>query len=437
MNARILRLVVLVAVLAITWNPTARGQSVVYKPLGGWRDPAVESFNRWEVEREVRAAHSIFPEGRPTLAGLRPKNVELLEDALLRKHPKLLGGSPTKARNLIVRRYQNDPAQLRGIMAEAVFADQNPDWRYVRKPNAPQHDLYRLRLGMPPETVQVKFHMDGNPATYAADMVKDHLAHRFAVPDDHVGPLKNYLRLKAERLAAAGDDAAAARLWRDYGRVRGIGKGSDYIASTTKGAASTEAREINATYTSFGAAIALSLGPTLWDWANGGVPANQAMYRATRSLSVLGVGVGTDFVLATVQEGALRGTLKGNVIVAAATTVTEVTWLVYDYGWQRAFYQPQFYEDVVGGVSGTALGFAGFLGGTALASETGPLAPVIGTGVGIVTGTIGYVGGKAGTRMILEIVSPKMLQQRELAQLASVQASISTAISQAQHWPPH
>jgi len=145
----------------------------------------------------------------------------------------------------------------------------------------------------------------------------------------------------------------------------------------------------------------------------------------------------TDAILMTVKQGALRGTLRGNAIVGTALTITEVTWLLYEHGWRRAFYQPSFYEQVAGGVSSIALGLAGgSLAGLAT-SESGPwIAVPVGIGTGIITGTIGYMGGRSATRRILEIVAPEMLQQQERQHLVAVQGDLNRRTSEARQWPP-
>jgi hypothetical protein len=356
----------------------------------------------------------------------------------LRKHPKLLKNSPVKARELLLRRYSNNPAQLRGIMAEAMFLDHNPEWGYVQKPNASQHDVYRWVLGRrTPMTGQIKYHANGNPVTYAADMVKDYRSERFFIPDDHVEPTRTYLQRQADKLSAAGDKQGAAQAYRNRNRVQPMGVQSSDIASSTNEAAKAYAREKYATYVSLGASLALALGPNMYDWASGDIAANQALYRTTRALSLLGVGVGTDLALMAVKEGALRGTIRGNVIVGTALTITEVTWLLYEHGWQRAFYQPQFYEQVVGGVSGIALGFAGGMAATVLTAEMGPWVAIpAGFVTGVVAGTVGYVGGRSGTYMVLDAVFPEMIQQQERQQLESVKSSISKGITALQSWPP-
>jgi hypothetical protein len=319
-------------------------------------------------------------------------------------------------------------------MAEAVFLDRNPQWGYVGKPNATQHDVYRLvvRNGrLVPEGGQVKYHDSGRPAFYARDMVKDSRAPRFLIPDDHVEATRAYLRSEAMRLEAAGDKPGAASRWRDYGRVRPIGATSTEIRTATTEAARSLAHERFATYTSLGASLALTLGPALYDWARGDLPAGIA-YRAARSLSVVGVGVGTDQALRWLGNGALRGTVRGNLIIGTALASTETVWLLHEHGWRRAFYQPDFYEQAVGGVSALALGLAGGAYATGLAVETGPWAPLIGIGAGVITGTVGYLGGTTVTRALIETLSPEMLRREERQRLAEVKSSLDRRIDKLQ-----
>jgi hypothetical protein len=194
--------------------------------------------------------------------------------------------------------------------------------------------------------------------------------------------------------------------------------------------------ERNATYVSLGASLALAFGPTAWDWASGNISGDIGLYRTTRTLSLLGVGVGTDAILMLVKQGALRGTLKGNVIVGTALTITEGLWLLHEHGWRRAFYEPSFYEEMGGGVSAIALGIAGGAGAGLATSEMGLwVAGPVGFVVGIGSGIAGYVGGRAATHKILEIVSPAMLRQQERQRLETVQRGLDRRIAQLREWP--
>ena len=317
-------------------------------------------------------------------------------------------------------------------MAEAVFLQQHPEWGYVQKPNASQHDVYRWVPGSrAPFTGQIKYHVSGDPKQYALDMVKDNRATKFIVPGDHVKDLKAYLEEKARRLAASGDILGANRAWRDYGRVY-PNETSTKIDTLTSGAAQTIAREKYAAYTSLGASMVLSLGPIVYDWARGDQSANQAAYRAAHALSLLGVSLGTDTLLQIVRQGALRGTVRGNVIVGTTITIIESVWLLHEHGWQRALSQPHFYEQLGGSVSALALGLAAGTYATGLATPTGPWALVIGTGVGILTSTVGYMGGKSITSMMVEVLAPEMLRQQEKQRLVVAKLALERRIDDLQ-----
>ena len=83
------------------------------------------------------------------------------------------------------------------------------------------------------------------------------------------------------------------------------------------------------------AALRARIGPELWAWAEGTTPSNQFLYRATRTFSLLGVGIGTDQLLLQLRDGSLRGSAKGNVVVGTALAITETTFLLYEYGWSK------------------------------------------------------------------------------------------------------
>ena len=123
------------SLMAAGVQSAAMAQAPAYRPFGSWEEPST----RWNKELALRSdrTSAVNSDARPHLAGLRSRNVEMLEDALLRKHPKLLGNDPAKARELLLRRYRANLPQLRGIMAEAVFIDRNPEWGFVKKSNAP------------------------------------------------------------------------------------------------------------------------------------------------------------------------------------------------------------------------------------------------------------------------------------------------------------
>ncbi len=408
-----------------------RAQTTVYQPFGSWLDPEKAAFSRWEATRQSQTAaqaRAVASSARPQLAGLRPLEVELLEDAMLRKRPSAVT-TTSRARQHIIRMSKNPIGRnyLNGAMNEALFVERNPEWGYVKNPNAPQHDVYRWLPGRAaPEMGQVKFHADGNPSKYVADMRRDFRAHRIFIPDDHVEAAKAYLRADAERLTAAGDKINAKAMWRDYARVRGTGATSEEVLAARRTAEKFEIRQRYATYMSFGASLALAVGPTIWDWANGNLPANQAVYRTTRALSLLGVGVGTNLALVTIKDGALRGTLRGNLIVGTAIAITETAWLLHEHGWSHALTNPEFYESVAGSITGLAFGLAA--SGATVVWMPGPGWVVGGAAIvtGAVAGTVGYLGGRSATHMLFEILAPEMLQQRQRDRIDEVNEMLAS-----------
>src|SRR5579863_734889 len=128
-------------IILITLSATSRAGTPVYTPLRDWPEPRFTAESMRLAPREWAVA-PMRADARPSPIGFRGRSVDLLQDALLRKHPKVLRNSPQLARELIVRRFVNHRPPLYGIMAEAVFIDRNPDWGYVKSPNAPQHDVY-------------------------------------------------------------------------------------------------------------------------------------------------------------------------------------------------------------------------------------------------------------------------------------------------------
>jgi hypothetical protein len=256
---------------------------------------------------------------------------------------------------------------------------------------------------------------------YARDMLRDHRSPRFFIPDDHVAATKAHLRDQDR--------------WRDYARIRGIGATSGEIRSATEQAARSIAREPYSVYTSFGAVLALSVAPTLFDWKKGDISSNSAMYQVARPFSLLGASTSTDYALRRLGKGALRGSLKGNVIVGSIVAVTQLVWLLGDNGWQQAFYRPQFYEEAVGGVNAVALAMAAGTAGTTMAADLGPWSPVVGIAAAIVAGTIGYVGGREAVHRLIEIIDPEILRRQERLKIEGVREQIDNSIQDLQTLP--
>jgi hypothetical protein len=333
---------------------------------------------------------------------------------------------------------------LNGAMAEALFLDKNPEWRYVSKPNASQHDVYRSETGKrPPLNGQVKFHASGRADIYARDMMKDHRAHRFFVPDDHVQSVRDYGLQEYKVATARGDAVAAKQAARNAGRVQPLGATADEVVRATKQAAQYAAAEATARYVSLAGAAALSLGHTWWDYARGEISGDQAAYRLTKAASLIGTGLAADQLLLLVQDGALRGTLKGSLIVGAIVFLADTSWSIYEHGGLAAFRHPEFYEQVAGSVSAITIGgWAGFYSATAAtaaASELGPFAPIIGLASGFIFGTgagvVASVGGRAATGWLLRSIWPEWYQRYEAQQFAAAKEAIERRIKEAQQIP--
>lgn len=237
----------------------------------------------------------------------------------------------------------------------------------------------------------------------------------------------------AVRLFNAGEPAGSEKRSRDFQHFQHANDMSEKIARSAKQAAQTVIREESAAYVPFGAAIALSVGPTVIGWASGDVPANIAAYQTTRAVSLLGVGVGSEILLARLYAGAVRGATNSTLVSAAAVLVTETVWLVHEHGWQKAFHRVEFYEQLGGGVSATSVGIAGGTYATAIAFETGPIAaPLIGASVGIVAGTVAYFGGKSTTRSLLSVLAPQLIHEEERQRIAAAKEMISARIAAAE-----
>lgn len=438
-----MRFILATAVLFGCMTPLC-AQTPLYLPLSKWQS----HLTSWESTLAVSEASSARVSGQPVLPGLRPQSVELLQDALLRKHPRLLRNDQQLARQLILRRYtgkggswqsrNNGRNQLRGAIAEAMFLERNPDWKYVLKPNAPQHDVYRHVLGRrPPLNGQVKFHVSGDPGIYAQDMLADFQAHRFFVPDDHLPPVRALWLQKYEAAKLRGDQAAMKIAARNAGRVQPMGVKSSEIAASTRRAVEYAAGERMALYVTMGSAVAISLGSIGWDYSHGAISQDQAVYRATKAMALIGTGVGANVALSMFRGGALSGTVKGSLLVGAVVLIAETSWNIQELGGFNAFRQPEFFEQLGGSMSATVIGgIAGLEAGVAAtlaSSELGPLAPVVGTATGIAVGAgvgvVAYIGGRSTAGFLIRSFAPSLYQQYEQQQIGVAKAEIRKRIS--------
>lgn len=427
----------------------AQYPAVAYRPLGANQTTA---FQLWDSTRQALSEPTARG-NRPVLPGVTGHNLELLQDAVARKYSRVTQGSSLPvARKVLANTTQSSVPKLRGAMAEAVFLDNNPEWGYVAKPNASQHDVYaKMQNGGPGiRTGQVKFHMSGDSSMYAQDMVKDYRSGSFFVPDDHVDRLRAYLRAEADRLRAAGDTAGAQARYRDMNRVKGIGASASQIDKATRQAIA-EARVVRvAPYVFVGVATTLLVAPTALDWYQGEISGREAAYRLTKGGSTVVSAIAADQALKQWKGGLLRGTVRGNVIVACVVLIVDTSWQVYEYGGvASALQSPEFIIHLGGGVSATACGLAGgyvgMVGGTKAGGVIGaffgpeaiPVGAAIGGGVGglvvgSASGIAGYFGGSQGTRWVMKTLCPEKLYEQERAYVQNVRDGIDGSIASLQ-----
>lgn len=404
-----------------------------YVPLTEWQAPGQLPVEAWKVENvpEVQSRR-INPAAQPKLAGQWPKDVELLQDALLRKHGKLLGGSHSKARQVILDKYASSSqsaARLRGIFAEAVYLERHPNEGYVGKPNAAHNDVYSWVEGeRMPQGGQIKTAKTFSGAGYVAKMKQDYLARRFIVPDDHVELLKNYLLEQEHKFQAAGDIKLAEQARRQFAKVKPLGATTVELESRLHSVFRRVVAAKSAPYVSLGVAAGVGLAPMLWNYGNGDITAGRAMYQTTRITALMGTGFGTNAALASFKGGALRGTAKGNLITGAAIFAAEAGFLVYENGGTRAFQEARFWEELGGSAAAVAVGIpVGIWATGAWAAGTGPAAPaapVVGFLAGSAAGAVAYLGGKSITRPLLDQFAPEIARKAEREAVAEIRASL-------------
>ena len=424
--------------------------SATYRPLGAALETT--AFQRWESLRQ--SIHAPVANGsRPVLPGVTSRNLELLQDAVARKYHRVTSGSSLPiAREVLSRTTRNSLPKLRGTMAEAIFLDRNSDWNYISKPNASQHDVYaKMPAGRPGlRTGQVKYHVHGVAATYARDMLKDYRSGNFFVPDDHVDELRTYLRMQGDRLRVEGNSADAAAKYRDMNRVKGVGATSVQIDRATRQAIN-EARILRVTpYAFMGVMSALIIVPTGVDWHQGNIETPEAFARLGRGASGVLSGVVADQTLRRWKGGLLRGTTRGNAIVACVVLLVDTSWQATQHGGiGNAFRNPDFLIDLGGGIGATGCALLGtdwgVKGGAVIALAAGqagpqaaapeevvtvPIGAVIGGLVGgVFGGCVGYFGGAEGTRWFMANFCPEKLYEQERVHIENVREGIAQRIS--------
>lgn len=206
--------------------------------------------------------------------------------------------------------------------------------------------------------------------------------------------LRRYWLKTYGKAAQQGDLALANYAARNAGRVQGLGASSHEILTNTRDAFRASTAEAHSAYVSLGAGIALSVGQIGWDYSHGLISRDQAAYQAMKYTSLIGAGVGANSGLAYLKQGALRGTLKGNMLVGSVVLVADTSWNVYEHGGlANALRQPDFYEQIGGSVSGLGLGVAA----TAyVGASTSAFGPWVAVPSGLVAGTIAGVTAYSG-----------------------------------------
>lgn len=378
---------------------------------------------------------------RPVLPGMRPVEVELMEDVLRRKNPHKVGNDRSAAHESIIRNFLRSPAKqahAKGMLAESLYLEKNPTWCYVKSPNATQHDLYTWINGRrTPFTAQVKTHSTANSAVYAREMGIDHRSNLFLVPDDHVGPLKDYLRVQLADLRARGLTADANVAAKQLARVRGLGFTAKELDTRYTKAARYCLRERNATYVSLGAGVAMVLGPGVWEWWSTGALSNPTKFNMVRAGSILGAERAATFALARFGSSALQGGLRGNIITGIVVIGVDTSFSIYENGGSRAFHSASFYTHLSGSFGawliGSAVGGAVGVTATEVAAPTGFFAPLIGVVAGFASGAIagmaGYYVGQGASRKILEFINPDFLHDAEKAAFRAALEEVTTAIA--------
>ncbi len=429
-----MKIIVLAAVLIITAVSGVAEAAGTYIPIGHIGVP----LSTYELSRAT--FHPVKASNRPTLPGLRPVELELLEDILSKKMPNKVGASHQKAHAKIIRMAFRNPSergQLLGTFAEALFLEKNPHWGSVPKTNAPQNDVYtRIQGRRPPYNGQLKVHKSDNPAVYANDMKKDYGANEFRIPDDHVGPLKEYLNNQIRKHEALGDSNEAKRARLHLSRVTPIGFTFSEANTRFDRATRVALRERDATYVSLGAASVIAFGPEILEILQAGSATDMSAMRMMHAGSVIAAERATFSVLGKYKTGALRGGLKGNMITGSAILLTDTAFSVYEHGGKRAFGSQSFYTNLGGSIGALAIG----MGVGVPVTEVVTVATGGNVIAGVVTGLLvggtaalaGQIGGQAVTQSGLEMLRPEFIRNNEEREINNALGHIQNSIAQLQ-----
>lgn len=379
-------------------------------------------------------------DARPTLYGMRPVEVELLEDMLKRKMPNKVGDNRQHAHLKIIsnaRSSLNQQAHLKGVLAEALFLDLNPNWGYVRSPTATQHDVYtRVSGRFAPINAQIKTHSSGDPIVYAEDMDKDYRSDFFVIPDDHVLALKRHLNQELNYHKSVNNLTAVQNTRYKINRIRGLGFTYADLNHSYRKVARYALREQYAGYVSLGAAVAMAANTGN---VNNLINPDSNQVLVTELLHRFGI-VGVERVthakmqsqsklMSLTNSGNSRilksnktniiGTPKGNALLAASMLGTDTAFSVYRYGGYQAMSNESFYTNL-GGASLGALTTS-----VMMSVSTVTLNPIIGVSAGLVTGTVASISGRQLTKKVLDATQPEFMQDKEKAMINEAEKTIN------------
>lgn len=393
----------------LLWGAVASAQTSVptYRFFNGDSDTAFKVWN--EARESLQDRASVRDPRRPSVRGIHGRNLELLQDYYVRYYPNATqGGLRSEATRRIANASDFRLGAYRGFMAEAVYLEKHPEWRYPSKPNTKQVDVYQPQPDGRPgiHGAQIKFHIDGNPSRYAREMLSDNKTQRFVVPDDHVDGLK-------ARLRSLGRE-------NEVRRVYPLGATSGEIDQRTRQAI-REAKIVRVSpYVLLGAVTALELGPVAYRSLSGQQTGLETVAELAESAPPVATAIVVDQALKQrwLGSGNLRGSVKGIAIVGAAYLLVDSGILVQAYGGgQQAVRSPHFWIDRGTAVASLAICMKVAAAGAA----TGGIA---GVGAGVVCSVaVDYVFSEAGRR-IAERLEWNDEQEKRIGSFTDVQREL-------------
>ena len=242
----------------------------------------------------------------------------------------------------VLRRAVEDPSMrgnLRGRLAEEIFEKLHgrEGWTRVDNPFAQQNDFKRLINGRW-EGAQIKVHADTHDYIRSM-MVKDTLAERFVVPDDHYDILKREYAVRREAALRGGNIVKAEEYARQSDRLMKLG----HTFRELDGAIATSAKHYRAIAAAVWRAgkgvsfIAIALGVVegtiaTYEFASG---KTDVVAYATK-LGKVGIGGVASWIVAMkALELATTAGATGLAPVAVAIVVGTATYLVVDWAFDQ------------------------------------------------------------------------------------------------------